>query len=365
MATKKAPAKKGSAKKTSSAKSTPSAARREELAEDVSESRRSSGMAKESADAPEFQPPPNDNLTNLFLGSGLVPKKYQGSDNFLDIVTWNIRFFHDQDPDRVKRIVSVLSELNADVIVMQEIKNQSLEVVAEELRIRDAGFYQTAYGTTGGDQRVAVMYDLDWIRAKDDIRELFGKGQIKVGNKDAFPRLPLYGYFTGLAATDPFDFQLVGLHLKSQRGGGGDQRQRSAAALRDWLVDEATAEDSDVIMLGDWNEVPTADTWRPFHDLEENELVKFSSINNESQISHLMYKNKKEIGSRLDLSVVSMTASERMGEPPDVVKWAPLEDFLGTDPKAQQIKEFLRQIREEVSDHMPVVTRFYFTDKDE
>jgi hypothetical protein len=77
------------------------------------------------------------------------------------------------------------------------------------------------YGTTGGDQRIAVMYDLDWIRAKDDIEELFGKGTIIAGDgKDAFPRLPLYAYFTSLSVGgEPFDFQLAGLHLKSQRGG--------------------------------------------------------------------------------------------------------------------------------------------------
>jgi endonuclease/exonuclease/phosphatase family metal-dependent hydrolase len=279
-------------------------------------------------------------------------------------VTWNIRFFHDQDTERVKRIVNILSELNADIIVLEEIKDQSLEIVAQELRRIEAGYYQTAYGTTGGDQRVSIMYDLDWIRAKDDISELFGKGQVMVGGKDAFPRLPLYSSFTGLTQEAPFDFQLVGLHLKSQRGGGKDQRERAAIELRNWLVNDAPMVDADVIMLGDWNEPPDSDTWQPFHQLESEGRALFNRINNESDISHLMYKNKSDLGSRLDLAAVSMSASERMGEPPDVVRWAPLEEFLGTDPKATQIKEFLKAIRESVSDHMPVVTRFYFTDED-
>lgn len=309
----------------------------------------------------EFQPPPNDNLSNAFDRLGLVPPRYRGTDNFLDIVCWNIRFFHDQDPDRVKRIVNVLSELNADIIVLEEIKNLSMDVVAQQLRDIDAGFYQTAYGTTGGDQRVAILYDLDWIRAKDDIRELFGKGQVMVGNKDAFPRLPLHAYFTGLTEGSPFDFQLVGLHLKSQRGGGLDQRITASEALRDWLISDAPAVDADVIMLGDWNEPPDSNTWEAFHKLEQQNLAKFASINNSSEISHLMYKNKQNLGSRLDMAAVSMSASERMGEPPAVVRWAPLDEFLGTDPKANQIKEFLKTIREDVSDHLPVVTRFYFT----
>jgi endonuclease/exonuclease/phosphatase family metal-dependent hydrolase len=336
-----------------------------ETAKRISASRRTSGVAKRTAakQLPEFQPPPNDNLSSAFDRLGLVPERYRGTDKFIDIVTWNIRFFHDQDRDRVRRIVGVLSELNADIIVLQEIRNQSMEVVAEELRRLEAGFYSTAYGTTGGDQRVALLYDLDWVRAKEDVTELFGKGQIMTNDgKDAFPRLPLYSAFTCLTEERPFDFQLVGVHLKSQRGGGEDQRTRAARELRSWLVDEAPRYDADVIILGDWNAPPSADAWSVFHDLEDEGQVKFRSVNNESEISHLMYRNKHNFGSRLDLTALSMSASERMGEPPDVVRWAPLDELLGTDPKASQIKEFLKALREEVSDHLPVVTRFYFSD---
>ena len=336
-----------------------------ETAEQVSASRRASGVAKPDAARRlrEFQPPPNDNLSSAFDRLGLVPERYRGTDQFIDIVTWNIRFFHDQDSDRVRRIVNVLSELNADIIVLQEIRNQSMEIVAEELRRLEVGYYSTAYGSTGGDQRVALLYDLDWVRAKEDIVELFGKGQITTTDgKDAFPRLPLFGAFTCLTEERPFDFQLLGVHLKSQRGGGEDQRTRAARELRSWLVDEAPRYDADVIIMGDWNAPPSAEAWSVFHDLEDQGQVKFRSVNNESSISHLMYRNKHDLGSRLDLAAVSMSASERMGEPPDVVRWAPLDDLLGNDPKASQIKEFLKSLREEVSDHLPVVTRFYFTD---
>ena len=185
---------------------------------------------------------------------GLVPERYRGTDKFIDIVTWNIRFFHDQDRDRVRRIVNVLSELNADIIVIEEIRNQSMEIVAEELRRLEVGYYATAYGTTGGDQRIALMYDLDWVRAKEDVIELFGKGQIiTTDGKDAFPRLPLYSAFTFLTEGQPFEFQLLGVHLKSQRGGGEDQRTRAACELKAWLTDEAPRYDADVIIMGDWN----------------------------------------------------------------------------------------------------------------
>lgn len=337
-----------------------------ESRERVARARRSSGMAKprDPDPPPEFQPPPNDHLSEGFDRLGLVPERYRGTDQFLDIVTWNIRFFHDRDRDRVDRIVDVLAGLNADIIVLQEIMNQSLELVARELQRLEAGYYETAYGTTGGNQRIALLYDLDWIRAKDDIGELFGKGQIVAADgKDAFPRLPLYASFIGLTDESPFDFQLLGLHLKSQRGGGEDQRDKAARALTHWLIEDAPRVDADVIMLGDWNAPPDAESWQPFHELEVDGKLKFQSINNKSEISHLMYKNKQEIGSRLDLNALSMSASEIMGEPPGVVQWAPLEELLEGNPKAKAIKEFLESLRRDVSDHLPVVTRFYFKDE--
>ena len=326
---------------------------------------RDAGLATKRAkrSLPEFQPPPNDHLSAAFIKNKMIPPSLRGTDEFLDIVTWNIRFFHNRDRKRVDRIVDILAGLNADIIVLQEIENLAMDVVADELRRVEAGFYKTAYGTTGGDQRVCMLYDLDFIRAKDDITELFGKGTILSDDgKDAFPRLPLRGYFVGLTSEDPFDFQLLGLHLKSQRGGGDSQRVRSAQALREWLETTGTREDSDVIMIGDWNAPPSADPWEPLRELEATRAVKFQSINNESEISHLMYKSKNNLGSRLDLNLISMSASEKMKEPPKVVRWEPLEKFIEGNPRAAAIKEFLAAVREDVSDHLPVVTRFFFTD---
>lgn len=47
-----------------------------------------------------YIPPENDHLTRGF--EDLIPEKYKGSDSFLDLVNWSIRYFHDRDPARVK-----------------------------------------------------------------------------------------------------------------------------------------------------------------------------------------------------------------------------------------------------------------------
>lgn len=312
----------------------------------------------------EYERPENDHLTDDF--AALVPEEYRCTDRFLDLVAWNIRYFSDKDSTRVEKVAQIMNAINADVFVLEEIREGSLEIVIDKLRDLGAGNYTAAYGTTGGDQRVAIMYDLDWLRAKDDIQEVFAKKEtVTPDGKDVFPRLPLLGVFVCLSHyTDPFDFQLVGLHLKSQRGGGDLQRLLAAQKLTYWLDVEAPKVDADVIMTGDYNEPPTAKAWESFRELEKNGKAVFTSLNDKNEISHLMYRNKKEIGTRLDLSCVTIAASEKLAEKKSqIIRWTSLDGLLASSPDAKKIKTYIKDISDNVSDHMPVVTRFYFTEE--
>jgi endonuclease/exonuclease/phosphatase family metal-dependent hydrolase len=333
--------------------------------------RRSSGRAasarRSRPSRRPFIPPSNDNISRGFDAVGIIPERLRGSDLFLDIVTWNIRFFHHHDADRVKRVTDILAVLNADIIVLQEILNASLAPVADGLRANGAGHYEVAYGTTGGNQRVAMLWDLDWVRSKDDVRELFGRGQVMTADgKDAFPRLPLWSAFTlrqQRVDADPFDFQLVGVHLKSQRGGGDTQRRLAGEWLASWLDSTAPHYDADVVVLGDWNEPPDSTNWQALHALEDQGRALFRSINNQTAISHFYYKNRSDLGSRLDLAALSIAASDEVAGDPEVVRWAHLDTFLETQPRASEIKEFLKELSQDVSDHMPVITRFYLEEQ--
>jgi endonuclease/exonuclease/phosphatase family metal-dependent hydrolase len=213
-----------------------------------------------------------------------------------------------------------------------------------------------------------MLWDLDWVRSKDEVTEPFSKGEVVTAEgKEAFPRLPLHGYFTSLMYDndkEPFDFQLLGVHLKSQRGGGEEQRKMAADTLARWLDDEAPKRDADVIILGDWNEPPSSATWKPFHLLEKQGKAAFKKINDDTSISHLMYRNKSNVGSRLDLQCMSLATLPDMKKPPKVVQWKPLMEMLDASPQAKKIKEMIKQISSGVSDHMPVVSRFYFTAQD-
>ncbi|HJV39973.1 MAG TPA: endonuclease/exonuclease/phosphatase family protein [Geothrix sp.] len=313
-----------------------------------------------------------DNLSRL-IPDDFVPVEYRGTDRCLDVVNWNIRYFNHRDKTRVDAIARVMSQINADIFVLEEIYEDSLAPVIEKLATAKAGYYEACYGATGGSQRVAILYDTDWVRPKDEVRELFGPGAVtvRVGGKkkDCFPRLPLWGYFQTLPAEakgDAFDFQLVGLHLKSQRNGkeaiaDEDTRQRreSAEALAQWMQEEGSNLDSDIILLGDWNKGPSSPEWKVFRDMEKAKEVAFEKINDDSDFSHLMYQNRNEVGSRLDLQVISHTAYDnrygaKMGA--KVIRWKTVQELFG-DPK---LKTEISRLRQLVSDHMPVFSRFYF-----
>jgi len=294
-----------------------------------------------------------------------VPDVYQGSDEYLDIITWNIRFFNDRDPERIRIIRQIFEELNADIFVLQEVAEGALDVIAEDLTQRGAGFYETVYGLTGGDIRIAFMYDTEWVRATMEPEELFVEDEptVQVGRvkKLVFPRYPLHSTFTALSAPGssqpPFDFHLVGVHLKSQRDsrrGHRSEEQRMAAAqyLTEWLQNGTV--DEDVIIAGDWNASPFQPEWEALRNLETDGQLRFANWNHDSEGSHL-FQGKP--GSRLDFIVVTSQVEgvEQLQDRSTVVSWNLLLE--------QGVSDSLReQLRSKVSDHLPVLTRFYWTE---
>lgn len=313
-----------------------------------------------------YKQPDNDKISQLLADTDMIPKNLEGNDKFIDVVTWNIKYFNNKSPQRVELITNILAELNADIIVFQEIYEGALDPVCNKLAERNAGYYHVEYGKTGGQQRVAIMWDLDWIRAKDEITELAGSEQVKVRvngkMKKAFPRGPLHGYYTGIRRdTDNFDFHLIGLHLKSKLGGGGEQRTAAAQWLSDWI--KTGAIDEDIIITGDWNDTTDSDNWQAIRELEASEDVTFSAINDTTEVSHLYYKNRNNIGSKIDLVMLSDDSEENMAKAPETIHWKNLTKAIETY-RPGQLKSYIGELKNTISDHMPVISRFYWTDSD-
>jgi endonuclease/exonuclease/phosphatase family metal-dependent hydrolase len=338
-----------------------------------------SAVAKKTA-APTFfdRGEVEDHISRLLDAQDLVPAKYRGTDEFLDVVSWNIRWFDHQDPKRVDAILKVLETINADVFVLVEIaEDGALDEIASRLATQDSGYYSVAYGTTGGQQRVVLMWDRDWVRLKQPVRELF-EGDMKVTAEDGkkrevFPRLPLYGYFEGLSSvpgTEGFTFELVGVHLKSQMApmgfGGGrfgiNQREKAAETIAQWLQSEEEHSDEDVLVVGDFNAAPGTEEWKPLRKLEDRGEIDFEAINPAEEVTHVARLNKSGPGgTRLDFHLVT-DAADAQAVPDQkavVIQWSLFQHL--DQLSAEDRKVLHKAMRTNFSDHLPCVTRFYFT----
>ena len=256
-----------------------------------------------------------------------------------------------------------------------------IDGVASTLADRGAGDYVAFYASAGGEQRVAMMWDRDWVRAKDETRDLFARGAHRTPNgKDAFAgRTPLFGHFAArvpvpdedhagayLGGPETFDFQAVGVHLKAMAD-GHEQRLVSAEVLARWLSLEATQRDADALIVGDWNAPPDDPCWAPFHELEarSGSPVKFREINDRSEFSYLWLANKSSrFVSRIDLTAMSLASETKpLGKAGAVILWKPIEAVIqeATAWTDKQVIDVLRWVKETISDHLPVVSRFYLT----
>lgn len=329
---------------------------------------------------------PNDNLSQAI--DDLVPEKYRGTDRYLDVVQWNIEWFgaaksRQKDKQRRDLILQILGALNGDLFIFQEVAGPSkdgrypgvLDSIADELTQEDFGEYVVAYTRAGGEQRVAMMWDRDFLRAKTDVEELFSRGTYSMpdGSDPFATRTPLHGYFSarlpeagGGGTADAFDFQVLGVHLKAM-GSGHPQRLESAKILARWLTDEAPKMDTDTLIMGDWNAGPDSSCWKPFHDLENQGKVGFRKINDPSDYSYLWLDNKQDkFLSRIDLTLASVASmTQVVGDAAHVIKWKPIEEALAIagNYKDAEVIKVLKQAKETISDHLPTVTRFYFTER--
>jgi endonuclease/exonuclease/phosphatase family metal-dependent hydrolase len=274
--------------------------------------------------------------------------------------------------------------LNGDILVFQEVtgptrmQEGSLDSIAAALTNANAGDYRVEYTRAGGEQRVAMMWDRDFVRAKIEPADLFERGtHTTKDGKDAFAsRTPLHAYFAvrddsveGDGGTKTFDFQMLGVHLKAMAE-GYEQRLASAKVLANWLTKEVPKTDADAVILGDWNAAPDDKSWAPFHKLEKasKPKVKFTEINDPSDYSYLWLANRSnKFVSRIDLTAMTLSSAKNVvGKAAKVVLWQPIEDTIAEagDMKAAEVVKVMKEIKELVSDHLPVVTRFYYTDND-
>lgn len=171
-----------------------------------------------------------------------------GTDNTLDVVTWNIEWFPKEDQTTIDYVKDIIQAMEADVIAIQEIDQYN-----DFVEMMEALEDWEGISTNTGYLNLAYIYNPEFV-------EMTSVYQILPGNNRELPRKPLIMemIFQGQ------EYVLINNHLKCCGDGYLDlsdpwdeeTRRYDACLLLDEYIRENFPDDN-VILLGDLNDLLT------------------------------------------------------------------------------------------------------------
>jgi endonuclease/exonuclease/phosphatase family metal-dependent hydrolase len=211
----------------------------------------------------------------------------------LSFMTWNLETFP-LAQDTASRVVQIFSDLNPDVVAVQEIEDPDAFLALPNAM---PGYAAVLNDDPGAFLRVGLLYNTARIELSE-VETLF------YGDFYAFPRPPLKARVSALGAGPPgLDFVTVVLHLKAQLDADSQARRRAACEALDVWVRAALSAgpELDFVLAGDWNDELTdpaqynvfevfldaPDTYT-FLTLPAAQAGEFSYIPFESMIDHVL-----------------------------------------------------------------------------
>ena len=172
----------------------------------------------------------------------LVPRI--GSDDALDIATWNVQNFP-KLPSSPRLLSDLIASLDLDLVALQEVENtDAFDELVARLPDHDGIVSSHTYGN-GSYQKVGFVYRRDVIEVGAAVL-LFQQDGYE------FPRPPLQVILT----VGDLEFIAVTLHLKA--GGQFEDRARREVALQ--MLEQHVRQtlegtgDDEILLLGDFNE---------------------------------------------------------------------------------------------------------------
>lgn len=173
-----------------------------------------------------------------------------------------------REEDDVKRIADFVTEaLDIEIVAFEEVNtsmNGTFIYDDKERKISDQQYkwlkrymeddgYVFLPGESGGKQNIVIAYDADEVALLSEAREL------ESSSSTGYLRKPLAAKFKA----GEFDFWVVAVHLKSQKGGDDSDyvRTKQARELLD-AIDNLISEsgEQDIILIGDFNAEATDDS---------------------------------------------------------------------------------------------------------
>ncbi|MDP8219706.1 MAG: endonuclease/exonuclease/phosphatase family protein [Candidatus Stygibacter frigidus] len=216
-----------------------------------------------------------------------------GSDETLEIVTWNLQTFPKLQGETVDLVAQLISEMDADIICLQEIEDNAA-FIDLNTQLTDWDGYRgsgAAYNIN-----LAILYKNTADFQLESIEELF------TNEWYAFPRSPLKLEFLWNNET----FYVITNHLKASGGDDNEARRREACQeLHDYILTELP--DENVIITGDLNDLITdpvdTNVFNPFlldpdnfvfadYDIAYGSALYWSWNNGSSHLDHIIISNE-------------------------------------------------------------------------
>ncbi len=281
--------------------------------------------------------PPTDKPIDAKAGEEVIEKEVAFDDDDICVATFNIAWLGDGKSDRIDRIeedyknvADVISQIEADVIALQEIENDA----AIKRVLKYLPQYDYFIDNNAGAQNVGLIYNRELEVEILDVYE-----PVTTGNKRLRP-----GLWARIKKGN-FDFYAMVVHFKStsryDKGEEGKKRSRGirrkqAEVINHWADSLLhNGSEQDIIILGDFNDSPVKKRY--------NTLNKINSKNLEFVTADL-YSCKFEKLKGIDHLLVSTSAKERL-----------LAKSIGV---YNLHKAYKKNIAKNISDHCPVFARF-------
>ena len=257
--------------------------------------------------------------------------------NSLEVITWNCEFFPQANDSTIFALAEAVLDLNADIIAFQELRRVGWfsKLMA----------YLPAYNYIVSKQ--ASFMDLAIIY-KSEIFELTRQYEPFAENDYNFAgRSPLQADLNILNGNQKIPLSIINLHMKCCDS-GLQRRQKAAQMLHDYL-DENYNNQSNIIVLGDWNDDTKDESGTHcFEPFFQDERFYFTTRDISFDINQASYPKEPYV-SFLDHIMVSEKLLPKTSYYD--VKTLPFEEYMG----GYHIYEAY------ISDHLPVMLSFSVT----
>ena len=254
-----------------------------------------------------------------------------GSDEKLDIVTWNCEFFPTANQQTIDALSEAVHDLNVDIIAFQEIKqigwfDRMMELLPN---------YEYVISDNSSFMHQAFIYKRDQFKF---IRktEPFAENDYNFAGRPPL-RLDLYRF------SDSKYYSLINIHMKCCNS-GLQRRKNAVSMIYDYVSSEIENSNKNFVVLGDWNDdLKDKDGEHCFEPFMNDSRFEFCTNRIINDISQSTYPKEPYV-SFLDHILVN----KRMVENGYDIKTIMMGEYMGGFEQYELL----------ISDHLPVLLSF-------